>query len=218
VPFHSPVNSITNCDLPDTIDTVSQIEFQCNILPLLSQNIYSETSYEIRDMVDICKCCDVDLSNEFNVVLLSEFKKIPRNDVEKQKQFVNDLLSFSCDDECFNRCFQISESRYLCRTGLSRVLKLSRRVQKAIVPSSKFIYHRYHIICITEIFSALVSYRTLAMQKWPTRRDRTYAERVDWSHPCFAEAKKKSSSYTKLSRSWNCSFCFTNRNHCRLRK
>jgi hypothetical protein len=29
------------------------------------------------------------------------------------------------------------------------------------------------------------------MQQRPTRRDRTYAERVDWSHPCFAEAKKK---------------------------
>jgi hypothetical protein len=145
-------------------------------------------------MVDTCKCCDhcdVDPSNEFNVVLLSEFQKIPKNDVEKQKQFVDDLLSLSCDDECFKCCFQISESRYLCRSGLSRVLKLSRRVQKEIVPSSKFIYHRYRILCITEIFSALVCYRTFVMQQRPTRRDRTYAERVDWSHPCFAETKKK---------------------------
>jgi hypothetical protein len=46
------------------------------------------------------------------------------------------------------------------------------------------------MICMADVFSAIVVYRTSVLQKRPTRRDGTYKQRIEWSHPCFDEAKK----------------------------
>jgi hypothetical protein len=143
-------------------------------------------------MVERYTCCNVSPDCPYNVALLTRFKEIDENDFEKQKQFVSGLLSESCDDECYQRCFEISIGQYLCRSCLSIVLQLPRSIQKAIVPSARNISCRYRILCITEIFSALVVYRSCMLQKRPSRRDRTYNKRnIQWSHPCFNEAIKK---------------------------
>jgi hypothetical protein len=142
-------------------------------------------------MVDHYTCCNVTSDNQCNVALLTRFKEIDENDFEKQKQFVSGLLHETCDDECYQRCFEISVGKYLCRSCLSIVLQLPRRTQKAIVPSARYFNRRYRILCVTEIFSALVVYRTCMLQKAPSRRDRTYNKRnLQWSHPCFKEAIK----------------------------
>jgi hypothetical protein len=143
-------------------------------------------------MVERYRCCNVTSDNQYNVALLARFKEIDENDLEKQKQFVSGLLSESCDDECYQRCFEISVGQYLCRSCLSIVLQLPRRIQKAIVPSARYISGRYRILCITEIFNALVIYRSCMLHKRPSRRDSTYNKRnIQWSHPCFNEAIKK---------------------------
>lgn len=143
-------------------------------------------------MVEPCTCCDVDPLNIFNVAILTRFKQLGDENVEKQKQFVSDLLSAPRDGDCYERCFEISDGKYLCRTGLSTVLQLSRRLQQKIVPSARHITHRYRIICIASIFSALVVYRTSLLQKRPSRRDRTHEKKnIQWTHPCFIAAGKK---------------------------
>jgi hypothetical protein len=57
-------------------------------------------------------------------------------------------------------------------------------------PSSKYINHRYCMICMADVFGAIVIYKSSVLQKWPTRRDGTYEQRIKWSHPCFDESKK----------------------------
>lgn len=138
-----------------------------------------------------CTGCDVSPFNEYNALLLSEFNQIDPNNREKQKQFVHGLLSVSCSDDCYERCFQKPDGTYLCRNCLSCVLQLTRRAKLAIVPSSKFISHRYRIICLSEIFCALVVYRTSLQQGQSSRRDGTHRETTNWSHACFAAARKK---------------------------
>jgi hypothetical protein len=84
-------------------------------------------------------CCNVNPSNEFNQVLRNKFKKIKKKDTEKQKEFIRDLLSVSCDGDRYERCFEISDGKFLCRSCLIEVLKLSCRLHQAIVPSAAFI-------------------------------------------------------------------------------
>jgi hypothetical protein len=136
-------------------------------------------------------CCDVDPSNKFNQELCNEYKKINKKDKEKQKLFVRDLLSVSCDADSYERCFEISNGKFLCRSCLIEVLKPSRRVHPAIVPSAKYTSDRYRLICMADLLSALVSYRSFILQNPPTRRDGTFKERIEWSRPCFDEAKNK---------------------------
>jgi hypothetical protein len=141
-------------------------------------------------MVD--SCCDVDPSNRFNQLLLTEFQRINAKDIEKKKKFVRDLLSVSCDgdSDTYERCFKIKDGHFLCRSRLITVLELSRRKHQAIVPSSGFINHQYCMICMADFLSAIVVYRTFVLQKWPTHRDGSYKQRIEWSHSCFNEAKK----------------------------
>jgi hypothetical protein len=136
-------------------------------------------------------CCDVDPSNTFNQQLLNKYQTIDKKDEKQQKRFFIDLLSVNCDGDSYKRCFEISVGYFLCRSCLCIVLQLSRRIKLEYVPSSKYILHRYHMICMADVFSAIVVYRTSVLQKRPTRRDGTYKQRIEWSHPCFDEAKKK---------------------------
>jgi hypothetical protein len=131
------------------------------------------------------KCyCFYYLSNESKLRLVSDFKKL--TSVAKQKQYVYAMLS-SCDDDGYERCFQVDEDHYLCRAGLCKVLErqLSRRKQQKIVPSNIVIAQRYRLICISAVFSALVMYRTLVMQSPPTRTNNTFIQSVKWASPCF---------------------------------
>jgi hypothetical protein len=114
-----------------------------------------------------------------------------KKDEKKQKRFFIDLLSVNCDGDSYERCFEISVGHFLCRSCLCIVLQLSRRIKRAYVPSSKYILHQYRMICMADVFSAIVVYRTSVLQKRPTRRDGTYKQRIEWSHACFDEAKKK---------------------------
>jgi hypothetical protein len=137
-----------------------------------------------------CTCLSNDWeSDNHHTVLILQFKNIS-SDVKKQ-EFIERLITGSCDPVCFKRCFEIDTNKFLCRFGLSKLLKLTKREFAAVVPSAKQISQRNKIICITEIFSAYVSYRTTLLKLPPTRRDNTFIERVEWSHPCFAEAVKK---------------------------
>jgi hypothetical protein len=136
-------------------------------------------------------CCDVDPSNTFNQQLLNKYQIIDKKEQKKQKQFFISLLSVNCDGDSYERCFEIADGQFLCRSCLSTVLHLPRRTQLAFVPSSKYIHHRYYMICMADVFSAIVLYRTSVLQNRPTRRDGTYKQRIEWSHPCFDEAKKK---------------------------
>jgi hypothetical protein len=131
-------------------------------------------------MVVPCTCCDVDLANEHIVALVTRFKQIDKNDVKSQKKFVYKLISASFDGDSYLRCFEISDGQFLCRSGVSFVLQLNRRMQKDIVPSALYITHLYHIACIAEILSALVVYQTCMLQKAPSHRDRMYEEK---KHP-----------------------------------
>jgi hypothetical protein len=97
-----------------------------------------------------------------------------------KKKFVYELISASFDGDSYQRYFEISDGQFLCRSGVSFVLQLNRRMQKDIVPSALYITHLYHIACIAEILSALVVYQTCMLQKAPSRRDRMYEEK---KHP-----------------------------------
>jgi hypothetical protein len=154
---------------------------------------FFETDLHITEGTMLTKknCCNVNPSNEFNQVLRNKFKKIKKKDTEKQKEFIRDLLSVSCDGDSYERCFEISDGKFLCRSCLIEVLKLSRRLHQAIIPSAAFIKDRYRLFCLANVFSALVLYRTYVLQNPPTRRDGSYKERIEWSHPCFDEAKNK---------------------------
>jgi hypothetical protein len=130
-----------------------------------------------------------DESDEQYIALESQFRNL--SDIDKKKDFIDELITGLCDEDCFKRCFEITKDKYLCRFGLTKLLKLTRSEQKKILPTAQTISHRNKIICITEIFNGLVSYRTYLLQLPPKRRDKTYSERVYWSHPCFSEAIKK---------------------------
>jgi hypothetical protein len=130
--------------------------------------------------------------NKWNVELRKQFENINKTEIEKRKNFISDLLTEGCDEDRYERCFKIADGKFLCRSGLSVVLKLSRGMQKKIVPTAVLISHRYRALCIAEIFSALAVYRDTMLQKRPSRRDRTYEKKnIRWSHPCFKEAIKK---------------------------
>jgi hypothetical protein len=50
-------------------------------------------------MVEPCTCCDIDPRNEFNVALQKQFENINKKDIEKKKQFINDLLTECCNED-----------------------------------------------------------------------------------------------------------------------
>jgi hypothetical protein len=85
----------------------------------------------------------MDPMNEFNAALRKQFETINKKDVDKKKQFISDLITESCDEDRYERCFKIADGKLLCRSGLSVVLKLSRGMQKKIVPTAVSISHRY---------------------------------------------------------------------------
>jgi hypothetical protein len=112
--------------------------------------------------------------------------------MDKRKEFIKGLITGSCDNNCYKRCFEIAKDKYFCRYGLAKLLKLTRSDGKKILPTAQMISHRNKILCVSEIFNAMVFYRTYLLKLPPNRRDKTYySERVDWSHPCFSEAMKK---------------------------
>jgi hypothetical protein len=122
--------------------------------------------------------CVYYLSKESKEALLQEFNK--KETVGLQKQHVYDMLSSSSDDDGFSRCFKVSENMmFLCRHGLSNVLQLSRRKKQSIVPSSKTITKRYSLLCISEIFNALVLYHTSLIQLCRFRSENPFAETVN---------------------------------------
>lgn len=130
--------------------------------------------------------CRKELSYEPNCKLLIDFRKL--NGVPKQRQFLRELIGLSCDGQYYTRCFEVSENHFLCRSGLACVLQLTRRQQQEIIPSATYIKQRYNMICVSEIFSALLVYRNSVLQLPPTRRNYTYTESIQWSHPCFSNA------------------------------
>jgi hypothetical protein len=101
------------------------------------------------------------------------------------------MLSSLSDDDGFVRCFKVSENMFLCRDGLSNVLQLSRRKKQSIVPPSKLIGKRYRLVCISEIFHALVLYRTSLLKLCLIQSENPIAETVNWSSPFFVDAIKK---------------------------
>jgi hypothetical protein len=50
---------------------------------------------------------------------------------------------------------------------------------------------RYRLLCISEIFNALVLYRTSLLQLCRFRSENPFAETVKWSSPVFVDAIKK---------------------------
>jgi hypothetical protein len=133
--------------------------------------------------------CRKELSYEHNGKLLNEFSKL--YEIAKQKQFVRGMLGVSCDGECYTRCFKVAENHFLCRSGVSTVLQLTRRKQQEIVPSPNYIKQRYYMICVSEIFCALLVYRNYVMQTAPNRRHNAYTDSIKWSHPFFANSVEK---------------------------
>jgi hypothetical protein len=125
--------------------------------------------------------CVYYLLKESKEALLQEFNK--KETVGLQKQYVYDMLSSSSDDDGFSRCFKVPENMFLCRHGLSNVLQLSHQKKQSIVPSSKTITKRYSLLCISEIFNALVLYRTSLIQLCRFRSENPFAETVNWSSP-----------------------------------
>jgi hypothetical protein len=86
----------------------------------------------VLTMVEPCKCCDVDPMNKWNVELRKKFENINKTEIEKRKNFISDLLTEGCDEDRYERCFKIADGKFLCRSGLSVVLKLSRGMQKKL--------------------------------------------------------------------------------------
>jgi hypothetical protein len=139
------------------------------------------------------KCfCQFSISEDCKSTLRTHFQLI--KDSKTQKKFIEDMLvPTECDDNNYERCFKVSDGRFLCREGLSSVLKLSTRKQQQIIPSARFLRQRYCIICIGEIFRALIVYRHVILNRTPTTfsaTKHTYIKRIDWSLPCFTEAVK----------------------------
>jgi hypothetical protein len=52
------------------------------------------------------------------------------SDIDKKKDFIDDLITGLCDEDCFKLCFEITKDKYLCRFGLTKLLKLTRSEQK----------------------------------------------------------------------------------------
>jgi hypothetical protein len=51
--------------------------------------------------------------------------------MDKKKDFIDDLITGSCDEDCFKQCFEITKDKYLCgRFGLTKLLKLTQSAQK----------------------------------------------------------------------------------------
>jgi hypothetical protein len=134
--------------------------------------------------------CVYYLSKEFKEAIFQEFKK--KATVRLQKQYVYDMLSSSSDDDGFLLCFKVSDNNFLCRDGLLNVLQLESRCKiQSTIPSSKTIRKRYRLVCISEIFNALVRYRTSLLQYCWISSNNPYAQTVKWSSPIFVEAIKK---------------------------
>jgi hypothetical protein len=107
--------------------------------------------------------CVYYLLKESKDALLHTFKQ--DGTVGLQKQFVYGMLSSSSNDDGFLRCFKVTKNIFLCHEGLLTVLQLSCSKKQSIVPSSKLIGKRYHLVCISEIFNALaLYYRTSLIQ------------------------------------------------------
>jgi hypothetical protein len=109
--------------------------------------------------------CLSDESDEQYIALESQFQNLL--DIDKKRDFIDYLITGLCDEDCFKQCFEITKDKYLCRFGLTKLLKLTRSEQKKILPTSQTISHRNKILYITEIFNGLVSYRTYLLQLPP---------------------------------------------------
>jgi hypothetical protein len=72
--------------------------------------------------------CLSDESDEHYIALESQFQNLP--DMDKKKEFIDDLITGLCDENCFKRCFEIPKDKYLCHFGLTKLLKLTRSAQK----------------------------------------------------------------------------------------
>jgi hypothetical protein len=79
--------------------------------------------------------------------------------MDKKRDFIYDLITGLCNENCFKQCIEIIKDKYLCCFGLTKLLKLTRSAKK-ILPTAQMISHHNKILCISEIFDGLVSYRT----------------------------------------------------------
>jgi hypothetical protein len=162
------------------------VHLSCNCRTIIPRQFIPGINMDLQPCNLQTNCfCYSKLSEEQKDHLISKFKIF--RDVAKQKQFIYGMLSLESDDDGYERCFQISEGIFLCRLGLVKALKFSRRQAQRIVPSNPTISHRYRLQCISLIFNALVSYRSSYGQD-----NTSNVQLVQWSSsPCFAEAIKK---------------------------
>jgi hypothetical protein len=129
------------------------------------------------------------LLNESKSALLNEFHQ--KWTKVTQKQYVYGMLSSSSDDDGYLRCFKNSDNLFLCRDGISKVLRLTHRKKQSIIPSSKLISKRYWILCLSEIFQALVTFQSSILHSCCIPTENLFAGYVKWSSPIFVEAIKK---------------------------
>jgi hypothetical protein len=129
------------------------------------------------------------LSKESKSALLKEFHQ--KQTKVMQKQYVYGMLSSSSDDDGYLQCFKVSDNLFFCRDGISKFLRLTRQKKQSIIPSSKLISKRYRILCVSEIFQALVTFQTSILHSSRIPTENLFAGYVKWSSPIFLEAIKK---------------------------
>jgi hypothetical protein len=79
---------------------------------------------------------------QYSIALESQFRNL--SDIDKKQDFIYDLITGLCDKDCFKQCFETTKDRYLCRFGLTKLLKLTHSAQK------KFFHQRGQFLIATK--------------------------------------------------------------------